>query len=154
MNLIFGVTALIAFILVGKKYAEKYRRKRKFYESFYLFSVDALLNIGYKKDAVKTLILKGYPSEDFSDAICENSFSGESSIRLPGYLSDEDKRFFSEYFSNIGKNVGRSEREYLEFSHEIIKEKYEKCKSEDEKYSALGVKLGFAFGAIVFILVL
>lgn len=154
MNVIFGILALVALTYAGKKYSDKFKKRREYYYSFLSFSRDMIANAEYKKDSVKNVALNEYSSEDFMRTLSsEGLFTGEGAY-FPPYLQKSEKEFAKNYFLTAGKNVGKAEKDFLAYADEVIKRKYEECNDKDSKYSVLGVKLGFAFGAMIFILVL
>lgn len=154
MNVLVGLFALIALTYAGKKYSEKLNKRFEYYESFLLFSRDMVANAEYKKDSVKNIALNEYPSRDFMRTLSsEGLFVGENAY-FPTYLQNSEKKFAKDYFTGSGKNVGKAAKDFLTYADEVIEKKYDECKEKKSKYSVLGVKLGFAFGAMIFILVL
>lgn len=154
MNVVVGLIALIALTYAGKKYSDKFRLRREYYESFLSFSRDMIANAEYKKNTVKSVALNEYSSDDFMRTLSSDGlFTGDGAY-FPSYLQKSEREFAKNYFLTAGKNVGRAEKEFLAYADEVIKKKCEECKANDSKYSVLGVKLGFAFGAMIFILVL
>ena len=55
MNVVVGLIALIALTYAGKKYSDKFRLRREYYESFLSFSRDMIANAEYKKKDVNCL---------------------------------------------------------------------------------------------------
>ena len=154
MNVLVGILALVALTYAGKKYSDKFKKRREYYESFLSFSRDMMANAEYKKDSVKSVALNEYPSEDFMRTLSSDGlFTGEGAY-FPTYIQMSEREFAKNYFLTAGRNVGKAEKDFLAYADEVIKKKYEECKYKDSKYSVLGVKLGFAFGAMIFILVL
>ena len=70
------------------------------------------------------------------------------------YLNADESAFLHEYAATLGRGDYETENKKANVSLEKIKERKEKSVDDEKKYKPLLIKLGFLFGAIVFILLI
>lgn len=152
LKIVIGFLIVAACTVIGANYSDIQKKREEFF--FYLsdFNARLIMNLAYKKENVKK-ILEEEKYLRFKE-IYENKRGEQSENRFPKYLSEEQKKIVSDYFSNVGKGATKAEEEFLDYQSKIISEQLEICKAERIKNKNIGEKLGFSVGLVVFILIL
>lgn len=153
MKLVIGICLIAICTYTGKKFTEKYNKSKGYFEAFAAFIKCLDVNLSFKKNGVREISLsEKYDSEEFNDTIM--SFSVGEEIKIPNYISENEKNFVRSFFSKLGYGNLYAEKEFLAFSNEKIIEYVANYKKKCADYGALGLKLGFAVGMAAFIVII
>ena len=137
--MLFSVCALVGLL---KSYELKCRKERLLKLSKQMKALSEYVRIGNSER--KTLIEKAF-GDDFS--IAEDNIKGE-------YLKKEDKKLFSEFFSEFGKSEKKAEYDKVLLYANFLNSKLQKAEADCERLSRLYGETGVLAGlAIVIFLI-
>ena len=156
--------AIVAFTtFCGYILAKKYRQRKQFFVQLQEFNERFLSEISYYKRPIHEFISKfSYCGEfsvflqDFVKALANGSFQERTIDELPLYdfLTQEEKRFVSDYFLMLGKGDTASQKGYFSSVKEPLNRLQTKATEASKKYGDLYVKIGFLCGLFILILII
>ena len=156
--------AIIAFTTYcGYLFSKKHRKKKVFFQQFYLFNERFLNEITYYRRPLTEIILSDKYAAEFS--LLLNSFlqsiKENQAIWLQylhsldfNFLTQEEKNEVENYFSCLGKGDVISQKNYFSSIQEKLKNKSGALEIKVKKIADLYVKLGFLCGLLILILIL
>lgn len=156
LKILLGIIIVGLTTIVGKKATKRHILRTNFFSSLSEFNSALLRDLAYKKDGVVSVLKKKYQDEEFNEYVRKVSFAyinNEQTPFPPEFLSETDKKTVTEYFYEIGRYGERAQKDYLKVKREEFAEKVTELKKISDKFSTLGSKLGFALGAVLFILI-
>jgi len=149
------VTALTTFI--GIRYSDRFAKRRIFYQNMRDFCNYYILNLSYKMDRVPEVMRAFSQKNDdasFIKTIGENIYKGEEiKISLP-YLDESERKEAEKFFSSLGRSNNETEKKLLGSSLEMFRAKLCEAAEKEKKYRVPAIKLGFAAGMIIFIIII
>ena len=161
MKLILIVLLVALCALFGVGLSAYYRRRRKFYDDLYRFNLDFLTCLQFSAEPLETFLetARAGKSADFGKVLDKFSAclrEGEwDKLRLDGLpLSAEERARLQRYFTELGGCDVHTEREKCGAYREQFCKDLEGAKAEEQKNSALSVKLGIYFGLLAVILII
>ena len=153
MRIIAGAVLVAVSTLIGLLLSVKYTERKKFYADFYSFNKRYIECVSFSGDSLKKLLSENNASSDFYEYM--RAFAEDkTTVFKKKYLSADESAFLYEYAATLGRGDYETEKTKANVSLEKIKERKEKSVDDEKKYKPLLIKLGFLFGAIVFILLI
>ena len=159
----FGIAVVAFTTFCGYIFAKKYRQRKLFFIQLQTFNERFLSEIAYYKRPIHEFIAK-FPYlgefssflQDFVKALANGSFHERTIDELPLYdfLTQEEKRFVSDYFLMLGKGDSASQKTYFSAIKERLISLKDEAVSAHKRYGDLYVKLGFLCGLFLLILML
>ncbi|MBQ3235587.1 MAG: hypothetical protein IJA97_05470 [Clostridia bacterium] len=152
IKIAFGALCVYTSIKIAKTKAMAFKEEYYFWESVVL-SCDVLISdLSYKKSEVNASLNVDYPSESYAKIVA--SFIKGEEMLFPKFISQDDKIKLENFFSTIGASNSNTQKtaiisqktDFLK-CREISKNKF------DKNYSAI-IKVGFAVGIMLLILVI
>lgn len=157
-----GVMVVAFTTYCGYLCANKYRKRKAFFEALYQFNELFLAEIAYYRRPIiewlNNISLKG----DFALFIYEYTRRVTNQIPIQGilvddsifaFLKNEEKTSIETYFSTLGKGDSVSQKNYFSTEKERLSTWRKKAEEDVKKYGDLYVKLGFLFGLFVLIII-
>lgn len=153
---IFLIIVLVALIIyIAKGVAKQYSDKLEFYKNLKNFFDIYKLNIGFKKDKLKEIVLnfsskgdaqilfKNYLEflENSKDLTCETTL-----------INEQEKTEIIDILKALGQGDYSTEKEKLKITEEYMTKQIEKAQSNKDKICPLIVKLSILFAILVAIL--
>ena len=157
LKLILGICVTILSTLAGKRFTDKYFKRYNFFLSLGGFNSAAIRNMDFEKKGISEMLEMRFDDDDFNDYLqtVSKSVKSETDCPLPPeFLEEKDRKAVREYFQNIGKFSSSTEKDFLLVKRGEFSDRTSELKSNSDKFSSLGLKLGFALGITVFILLI
>ena len=151
MNLILGIILIVLSTFIGYILSSKYTEKRIFYQDFFEFNSLYKSEVNFSKRTIKS-ITENKKSPFYKEL--DNSFQNENYLLNLKNFSDDEKAFFREYSLNLGKGDRETELQFIDNFDKKIKEKLDSAIISEKNNKSLFIKVGFAFGLILFIAVI
>lgn len=154
MKIILGIILVGLCVYLGYFFSSKYIDKRKFYEDFWNFNKKIKNEVSFSQKTINKMIDEQGEKTLFYQTF-ENEFNekSEKNDKIK-FLSKNEKEFFREYVSMIGKSDNASQISYIDSSDTRIKELLDESSENEKKYKSLYIKLGFLLGVILFIAIM
>ncbi len=146
------ITALTTWI--GKKISDKYIYQEKFLNALNTFNGELIRNLAFRHDSIAKIRNKDFHFSDFNDFVSRVDFDGVIASGCPKYLDKDQRDAVISYFSGLGRNSLSAEKNFLEEYKVVFDDAVEKLRARNVKIKPLGIKIGFAIGIIIFILLL
>ena len=157
LKTLLGFAILLLTSYLGKKMTEKYSLRFKFISALDDFNSAMIRDISFKREGVIALMANDYGNEDFEKYLkgVVNAKKIDTALpELPPYIQADDAIKISDYFSSIGSLNSNSEVDLLNSMREQLSKKKSEYGETSSKYKNLGLKLGFALGAALFIIII
>ena len=149
-----GILMIAISTLIGFMLSIKYTERKKFYSDFYSFNKRYIECVSFSGDSLKKLLSENNSSgSDFYEYM-QAFILDKTAVFKKKYLGADESAFLYEYAATLGRGDYETEKTKANVSLEKIKERKEKSVDDEKKYKPLLIKLGFLFGAIVFILLI
>lgn len=134
------------------------KKKKEYFKSALQFLERFKQNVSFTQKSLSEFI-KGFNSfsKEFSETLnsfCVLRFNEEQHIKVPQFLTNEEKQSIKNMLCLIGFQNEYTEMEHLENSKFVIEEYYTLSKNKYEKYGSLFIKLGLLLGFLIVILLL
>lgn len=152
MNIFLGIISFISCITFCCYKAKKYVYRKKFYFEFFSFNKKLKTEIEFSQKTLTT-ILNECKDSDFINT-CKYYLKSNTFKFDNNFLYDEDKIFFKNYLSIIGKGDRISQIQFIDKISEQIDINYNDSQEKEKIYKKLYYKIGFLIGLMLFILFL
>lgn len=152
LKLIICGLILAISLLASYFFSEKYRRKKIFYEQFCLFHERYLAELDYTKRNVKEFLSKEKFASPFQEAV--EKFPDMPDREKTKFLTEEENRFFRDYFSRLGKGDSFSQKGYFQSQTAELTRKKQTICEESKKKCDLMIKLGLLVGLAIDIIII
>ena len=163
LKFLLGI-AIIAFTtFCGYLLAKKYRIRKQFFIQLQEFNERFLSEIAYYKRPLREFIA-GYAYrgefdillQEFVVGLENGTFHERTLSDLPTYsfLTQEERRFVSDYFLMLGRGDSTSQKGYFSSVKEPLIKLQTKSAESCKKYGDLYIKIGFLCGLLVLILII
>ena len=147
----------------GYFFAKKYRKRKLYFIQLYEFNERFINELSYFRRPLSAFI-KNYQYkgefletlEWFFSHLREKSTANYEIFTLINeydFLTDDEKRFVTDYFKMLGTSDSLSQKEYFSTARKTLLELKTKSETENEKLGGLYVKLGFLFGLTILIVI-
>jgi len=158
MKLILIIVLVVIIMVIAKGVANQYKERHNFFATIMNFLNSYELNIGFKKDKIKTLVEKLKTNSQSKILFDEyiNYLKHDTTLYFENIkvISEEERVFLIDMFSKLGTNDYSNEMAQLKVFKDYIQEKITKSENESNKNYPLIMKLSFLFSlgmALVFI---
>lgn len=149
------ICILIALIMfIAKQVSKQYKDRYEAYCDILRFIQDYQLNIGFKKEKIRSLTSK---YTDKTNVLgCYNKYlsSGIFDLGSVKLLTDEEKNQIKDYFEKFGNGDYETESGLIKITKSYIEEKIVETKKMKDKWCPMIIKLTFLFSiglAILFV---
>jgi len=150
---IFLGGCIIAFAsMLGRVFANKYKRKRDFYIALEAFLQHLKREISFSNQSLFSIIsTANIDNEDLSEYL---SLFCRGEVVLPDFLQESERLMITSFFQKVGHCDRLNEVELsLQFYKEIKALREEESRRCD-KYVGLSSRLGFFIGSIIFVVII
>lgn len=146
-----GIVVVALFTLLGYKKSSKYKSNKVLWAETDKINTAMINNQLMKKDSVLKVLSKfdSEVADQLSNRVKGEPFDADFCEQLK-----EDCSQMEAYALALGSGNSAEQMSLYTSFGGFIKEKLQKAKKEEEKYSALCVKTGFLIGLMVFILII
>ena len=158
-----GVMVVAFTTYCGYLCANKYRKRKSFFEALYQFNELFLAEIAYYRRPIiewlNNISFKG----DFALFIYEYTRRVTKQIPIQGilvddsiftFLKNEEKTSIETYFSMLGKGDSVSQKNYFSNAKNLLLDWKNTTQSDYKKYADLYVKLGVFIGLAIIIIII
>lgn len=154
MKIILGIIALIVCTYIGYSLSKKYIERKKFYKDFFYFNKNLYNQVSYSQNSLLKIAREIKDESNFYTLLKEKIVDKNEKMNLSIKLLQEDEELFSEYLSNLGKSDYETQKKYLSEMDGIILKKLTEAEEDEKKYKNTYLKLGFAIGLIILIILI
>ena len=154
-KLIVGIAIVIFTTFCGYLLSRKYRKRKLFFTEWDEFNERFLTELTYYRRPIIEWLGELPLRAEFGEIVEEFgkttvSQGRETPFMWDGvdcyFLSAEEKRRITQYFSALGKGDSISQKNQFSAMKETLQSSRKKAEEEEKKYGDLYVKVGFLFG--------
>ncbi len=158
LNLYLGIIAITVCTYVGYKSSAKFTLRRTFLQDWVNFNNLLKTEVAFSHNSLKKL-LETQSDGKFNTLLKDNLFEQPSDESKRFFdkskiLQSTEKQMLASYFSTIGKSDAKSELLYVSGIGERLKPMLDKAVEDEKKFRSLYMKLGFACGLVILVLVI
>lgn len=153
-KLILGVVFVAISSLLGLKVADKYNYRRQVFQKLYDFSIFFNSKVGFINETVKQSLVNLQKDLPQTLENVNEFFEGEQFECRDKKLTVKQKELVSSFINSLGISDSKSQKNLNNSYIELIKNELTSVKTYAQKFTQLSVKLGFAFGLVIFIILI
>ena len=161
MKVVLVIVLIALCALVGWGISDYYRRRRKFFEDLFRFNQNFRTCVQFSGDPLAKFVAESEQEArpDFRKVLERFSARLKSGDRSEFHFEDtpltpEERAKLSRYFEELGSCDARTEREKCEAYRNEFQQTLDSVRAEEQRNSALSVKLGIYFGVLAAILII
>lgn len=161
MRIILGFIFFICSLIIGYYIYNKIKKREKFFEDFYNFSLNLHTEIGFFQNKLKDILNKNDYGENFNSLLKEvsnNLLNTEQTINdwcsKQNYLLKNDNEVLNSFFKKLGKTDVKTQQKEINEYIEIIKNKLNNLKAENLKKGKMVLSLSVMLGLALLIIVI
>ena len=156
MKLLFILLIFGFCVFVGWKFANKYSRRKKFFDSIISFADKLSVEINFSRERLKVLLENCSDNTrknlleidnrfiDFLDKKCE--LSSTEIFKKATILSNDEKDLILLFLKTLGRSDVENQTKEIKSFVSRFNEIKSKCDTEHKKYGSLSMKLGVVAG--------
>lgn len=154
MKIVLGIIGLIVSTYIGYYFSKKYIERKKFYKDFFYFNKNLYNQVSYSQNSLVKITREIKEESNFYTMLKEIIVDKKENVNFSFKLLQEDEELFNSYVSNLGKSDYETQKKYLSEMDSVILKKLTEAEEDEKKYKNIYLKLGFAIGLIILIILI